>query len=138
MTAVMDCILARFGHDRRELDRLAPVKMAVPSGSLMTIKYEGDEPMVQVRLQECFGLIETPKVAGGKVTACTTLYSAKIFCKNFTPKYSVKIFRIEFSFELKLSKLIDYSLISLQYHKMRIHCGIFYRDEGMYLEPDSR
>jgi ATP-dependent helicase HrpB len=75
LTAVMDCILARFGHDRRELDRLAPVKMAVPSGSLMTIKYEGDEPTVQVRLQECFGLMETPKVAGGKVPVVMTLLS---------------------------------------------------------------
>lgn len=72
---VMDFILAESGHDRRELDRLAPVKMAVPSGSNMTVHYEGAEPMVEVRLQECFGLMETPKIAGGKVPIVMTLLS---------------------------------------------------------------
>lgn len=75
MMAVMDFMLANSGHDRRELDRLAPVKMEVPSGSNMTIHYEGDEPTVQVRLQECFGLMETPKVAGGIVPIVMTLLS---------------------------------------------------------------
>ena len=75
MTAVLDLMLAESGRERRELDRLAPVKMEVPSGSHMTIRYEGDEPTVQVRLQECFGLMETPKVAGGKVPVVMTLLS---------------------------------------------------------------
>ena len=73
--AVMDFILAEAGHDRRELDRLAPTRMEVPSGSHMTIHYEGDEPTVEVRLQECFGLMETPKVAGGTVPIVMTLLS---------------------------------------------------------------
>ena len=73
--AVMDFILAETGHDRRELDRLAPTRMEVPSGSHMTIHYEGDEPTVEVRLQECFGLMETPKVAGGTVPVVMTLLS---------------------------------------------------------------
>jgi ATP-dependent helicase HrpB len=72
---VMDFILAESVHDRRELDRLAPVKMAVPSGSNMTVHYEGAEPTVEVRLQECFGLMETPKIAGGKVPIVMTLLS---------------------------------------------------------------
>lgn len=72
---VFDYLLAESGHDRRELDRLAPTKMEVPSGSNMTIHYEGDEPTVEVRLQECFGLMETPKVAGGKVPIVMTLLS---------------------------------------------------------------
>jgi ATP-dependent helicase HrpB len=75
MTAVLDFLLAESGHDRRELDRLAPVKLEVPSGSHMTIHYEGDEPTVQVRLQECFGLMETPRVAGGQVPVVMTLLS---------------------------------------------------------------
>ena len=73
--AVMDFILSESGHDRRELDRLAPTRMEVPSGSHMTIHYEGDEPTVEVRLQECFGLMETPKVAGGTVPVVMTLLS---------------------------------------------------------------
>ena len=75
IAAVMDFILSESGHDRRELDRLAPTRMEVPSGSHMTIHYEGDEPTVEVRLQECFGLMETPKVAGGKVPIVMTLLS---------------------------------------------------------------
>lgn len=75
IAAVMDFVLAESGHDRRELDRLAPIRMEVPSGSHMTIHYEGDEPTVAVRLQECFGLMETPKVAGGKVPIVMTLLS---------------------------------------------------------------
>ncbi len=72
---VMDFILAESGHDRRELDRLAPTRMEVPSGSHMLIHYEGDEPTCEVRLQECFGLMETPKVAGGRVPVVMTLLS---------------------------------------------------------------
>ena len=75
MAAVMEFILSEHGHDRRELDRLAPTRMEVPSGSHMTIHYEGDEPTVEVRLQECFGLMETPKVAGGIVPVVMTLLS---------------------------------------------------------------
>lgn len=73
--AVIDFALSERGHDRSELDMLAPVKMEVPTGSNMTIHYEGDEPTVEVRLQECFGLMETPKVAGGRVPIVMTLLS---------------------------------------------------------------
>lgn len=75
LIAVMDSMVVEAGHSRRELDRLAPVKMEVPSGSNMTIHYDGDEPTVEVRLQECFGLMATPKVAGGKVPIVMTLLS---------------------------------------------------------------
>jgi ATP-dependent helicase HrpB len=72
---VFDALLAEAGHDRRELERLAPSRMEVPTGSHMVIHYEGDEPTVEVRLQECFGLMETPKVAGGRVPIVMTLLS---------------------------------------------------------------
>lgn len=72
---VFDALLAEAGHDRRELERLAPSRMEVPTGSHMVIHYEGDEPTVEVRLQECFGLMETPKVAGGRVPVVMTLLS---------------------------------------------------------------
>ena len=75
LAAVLDAALAEAGLDRRTLDRLAPVKMEVPSGSQMTIHYEEAEPFVAVRLQECFGLQETPKVAGGKVPIVMRLLS---------------------------------------------------------------
>lgn len=75
MMRVLDAVLAEAGLDRRRLDSLAPTRMEVPSGSSMTIHYGGDEPTVEVRLQECFGLMETPKVAGGKVPVVMTLLS---------------------------------------------------------------
>ena len=75
MARVLDAILAASGHDRRELDRLAPARMEVPSGSHMLIRYDGDEPTCEVRLQECFGLMETPKVGGGRVPVVMTLLS---------------------------------------------------------------
>ena len=75
LAAVLDFALSESSHDRRELDRLAPVKMEVPSGSMMTIHYEEAEPFVAVRLQECFGLQETPKVAGGRVPVVMHLLS---------------------------------------------------------------
>ena len=75
LAAVLDMALLESGCDRRTLDRLAPVKMEVPSGSQMAIHYEEAEPFMQVRLQECFGLMETPRVAGGQVPVVMKLLS---------------------------------------------------------------
>ena len=75
IAAVMDFALSESGHDRRELDRLAPSKMDVPSGSEITIQYEEEGPFCEVRLQECFGMLATPKVAGGKVPVVMRLLS---------------------------------------------------------------
>ena len=75
LAAVFDVALASAGFDRRTLDRLAPMKMEVPSGSQMTIHYEETEPFVQVRLQECFGLMDTPRVADGRVPIVMKLLS---------------------------------------------------------------
>jgi ATP-dependent helicase HrpB len=75
LSSVMNYILSEKGVDGRELDRLAPTRMEVPSGSHMTIHYDGDLPTVEVRLQECFGLMETPKVLRGLVPIVMTLLS---------------------------------------------------------------
>ena len=75
ISAVMDFILSEAGCDRRELDRLAPARLAVPTGSRISVSYDGDEPTVCVRLQECFGMMESPKVAGGTVPVVMTLLS---------------------------------------------------------------
>ena len=75
IAAVMDFILSEAGCDRRELDRLAPARLEVPSGSKMSVDYDGDEPTVCVRLQECFGMMESPKVAGKTVPVVMTLLS---------------------------------------------------------------
>lgn len=47
------------------LDELAPERMAVPSGSRVRIDYADPErPVLAVKLQEMFGLQESPRVAG--------------------------------------------------------------------------
>lgn len=50
------------------LDREAPERLPVPSGSRIRLAYRGEEPPVlAVRIQELFGLTETPRVARGRV-----------------------------------------------------------------------
>ena len=51
-----------------KLDALAPERLPVPSGSLIPLKYHADgrPPVMEVRLQEVFGLLETPTVNEGR------------------------------------------------------------------------
>ena len=52
---------------RRQLDRLAPASLAVPSGRSMAIEYGGaGTASVSVKLQELFGLAETPRIGPSK------------------------------------------------------------------------
>ncbi|MEX0174307.1 ATP-dependent helicase HrpB [Streptomyces sp. LMG1-1-1.1] len=46
------------------LDELAPERIEVPSGSRIRVDYGGERPVLAVKLQEMFGLAETPRVAG--------------------------------------------------------------------------
>jgi ATP-dependent helicase HrpB len=61
---------------KRRLDRLAPRHVAIPSGADITIDYEGDgDPVLRARLQEMFGLAETPRIADGKAALRVELLS---------------------------------------------------------------
>ena len=58
------------------LSKEAPTHFTVPSGSHIPIDYlDGDIPSVSVRLQELFGLRETPAVAGGRLPLLLKLLS---------------------------------------------------------------
>lgn len=46
------------------LDELAPERIEVPSGSRIRVDYGGEQPVLAVKLQELFGLAETPQLAG--------------------------------------------------------------------------
>ncbi|MGC5362587.1 ATP-dependent helicase HrpB [Streptomyces sp. DT24] len=46
------------------LDELAPERIEVPSGSRIRVEYGDEQPVLAVKLQELFGLQETPRVAG--------------------------------------------------------------------------
>ena len=61
---------------RADLDRLAPGHVTVPSGSVRPIDYaDPAAPVLAVRLQEVFGLQETPRVLGGRMPVVVHLLS---------------------------------------------------------------
>lgn len=49
-----------------ELERLAPERLVVPSGSSIAIDYGPPTPVLAVKLQEMFGCAETPRIADGR------------------------------------------------------------------------
>lgn len=60
------------------LDDLAPERFEVPSGSRIRVSYPedpADPPVVAVKLQECFGLDETPRLADGRAPVLFHLLS---------------------------------------------------------------
>jgi ATP-dependent helicase HrpB len=60
----------------RRLEEEAPTHLEVPSGSRVRLEYiPGDSPALKVKLQEMFGLADTPRVAGGKVPVTLHLLS---------------------------------------------------------------
>lgn len=68
---------ARLAHGlAHEIDRLAPSHVVVPTGSAIPIDY-GDPaaPGLAVRLQEVFGLLDTPSVLDGRVPVVMHLLS---------------------------------------------------------------
>ena len=50
----------------QRLDELAPHHLKVPSGSSVRLDYSEHPPVLAVRLQELFGLADTPRIAGGR------------------------------------------------------------------------
>jgi ATP-dependent helicase HrpB len=53
-------------EQRRALDVLAPTHVMVPTGSRIPVVYgDPQAPMIAVRLQELFGLAETPRIGNG-------------------------------------------------------------------------
>ncbi|MBX0331937.1 ATP-dependent helicase HrpB [Pontibacter sp. HSC-14F20] len=63
-------------EQQQELDQQAPSHLQVPSGSRIALDYTDPEtPVLAVRLQEVFGLLDTPKIANGKVPVLLHLLS---------------------------------------------------------------
>ena len=61
----------------RELDDLAPMHLTVPSGSRIRLEYRpgGQSPILAVKLQELFGLADTPTVNAGRTPVLLHLLS---------------------------------------------------------------
>lgn len=71
-------LLHHLSFDQQQLlESLAPAKISVPSGSQIKLEYkeDGATPLLSVRLQELFGLLDTPKVNQGKVSVLIEMLS---------------------------------------------------------------
>ncbi len=65
-------------YDQQQaVERLAPSHIAVPTGSRIRVEYRqgADQPILRVRLQECFGLTDTPRVNDGQQPVLMELLS---------------------------------------------------------------
>ncbi len=63
-------------EQRRSIDTLAPTHLRVPTGSHIALDYQsGEIPILAVRIQELFGLTETPTLVNGQVSVLIHLLS---------------------------------------------------------------
>jgi len=74
---LLSILKARLDWDRgRRLEVGAPTQLEVPSGSHLRLEYvPGESPVLRVKLQEMFGLADTPRVAWGKIPVTLHLLS---------------------------------------------------------------
>ena len=72
-----DALLSRLDRRQRQLlDEYAPTHVTVPTGSRIAVDYLDDSaPCIEVRMQEVFGLADTPRLAGGRVPVTLKLLS---------------------------------------------------------------
>src|SRR5205085_11392318 len=65
----LQALQGRLTHAQQQaIEREAPERLPVPSGSRIALRYEiGRPPILAVRIQEVFGLRETPRIAAGRV-----------------------------------------------------------------------
>ena len=71
-----DALLSLVPHDlQRKIAALAPTHFNAPSGSHVPIRYDGEWPVLAVRVQELFGMDKHPSIAGGTVPLTLELLS---------------------------------------------------------------
>lgn len=69
-------LIALVPHElQRDLSRLAPTHFEAPTGQRHPIQYEGEEPVLMIRVQELFGLKQHPAIAGGRLPLLLELTS---------------------------------------------------------------
>src|SRR5208337_349473 len=74
---ILPALKARLAWEQtRLIDERLPTAIVVPSGRRVTLDYTaGDMPVLAVKLQEMFGLAETPVIAYGRVKVLIHLLS---------------------------------------------------------------
>jgi ATP-dependent helicase HrpB len=74
---VREALLGRLDYrDRKRLDEIAPTHIVVPTGTRVAVDYrDPSAPAAAVRIQELFGLVDTPRVGLGRVPITLHLLS---------------------------------------------------------------
>lgn len=73
---LFDGLMSLLPHGlERDLPRLAPTHFEAPTGQRHQVHYDGEEPLLVIRVQELFGLKTHPAVAGGKLPLLLELTS---------------------------------------------------------------
>ncbi len=74
--ALHDGLMSLVPHElQRRVAALAPTHYAAPSGSSVPIRYDEEQPVLSVRVQELFGLDSHPAIANGTVPLMLELLS---------------------------------------------------------------
>jgi ATP-dependent helicase HrpB len=74
--ALRDALWSLVPHPmQREVDRLAPTHFNAPSGSHVPIRYDGEQPLLSIRVQELYGLDRHPAITEGTIPLTLELLS---------------------------------------------------------------
>jgi ATP-dependent helicase HrpB len=69
-----------------EIERAAPKSILVPTGRHVQLEYEpGRAPVLAVRIQELFGITETPRIARDRVPVLLHLLAPNYRVQQITP-----------------------------------------------------
>ncbi|GAB3125830.1 ATP-dependent helicase HrpB [Streptomyces calidiresistens] len=72
---LLTSLLPWTGGAAARLDEWAPERVEVPSGARIRVDYSGERPVLAARVQELFGMEETPALADGRVPLVVHLLS---------------------------------------------------------------
>ena len=75
-SSLQEGLMALVPYDvQRDIARLVPTHFEAPTGQRHPIRYDGDEPVLAIRVQELFGLKQHPAIAGGRLPLLLELQS---------------------------------------------------------------
>lgn len=73
---LLNGLMSLLPHElQRELGRMAPTHFEAPTGQRHPIHYDGQEPLLTIRVQELFGLTKHPAIGGGRLPLVLELTS---------------------------------------------------------------
>lgn len=85
--SLLSVIQGRLTYEQiMTINREAPAKMEIPSGSQIKLVYEvGKPPVLAARIQELFGMTQTPRIAKSRVPVLVHLLAPNFRVQQITP-----------------------------------------------------